>query len=71
MRLDKVKIRIPRPLHDHIRDMIQGSRFSSVEDFVVFVLKDILYEGQEERSKDLTPYEVRRIKDKLKILGYL
>ena len=71
MSSDSVSIRIPRSLHDLIQELIKGSDFSSVEEFVLFVLKDVVYENREEKTKDLTPYEVRRIKDKLKILGYL
>ena len=68
---DSVSIRIPRPLHDLIQELIKDSNFTSVEAFVLHVLKDVVYENREEKTKDLTPYEVRRIKDKLKILGYL
>ena len=66
----KVTLKIPKPLYEHMKQLISGSGFNSVTDFVVFVLRDVVYEGQVE-GKDLTPYELKRIKEKLKILGYL
>ena len=67
----KVTIKIPKPLYDHIKGLIGDSGFNSVTDFIVFVLRDIAYEGNHEKGTELTPYELRRIKDKLKLLGYL
>ena len=42
----KVTLKIPKPLYDHISRLIGGSGFNSVTDFVVFVLRDIVYEGR-------------------------
>jgi hypothetical protein len=42
----KVTLKIPKPLYDHISRLIEGSGFNSVTDFVVFVLRDIVYEGR-------------------------
>ena len=67
----KTAIEIPEPLYKHIEGLIQGSGFNSVTDFVVFVLRDVVYDNREMESSDLTPYEERRIRDKLKLLGYL
>lgn len=67
----KVSIKIPKALYEHIKRLVNDSGFNSVTDYIVFVLRDIVYEGQTDEQKELTPYELRRIKDKLKILGYL
>jgi hypothetical protein len=67
----RVTLKIPKPLYDHIKTLIADSGFSSVTDFVVFVLRDIVFEGQKEDSADLTPGELAKIKDKLRRLGYL
>lgn len=42
----KVTLKIPKPLYEHISRLIEGSGFNSVTDFVVFVLRDIVYEGR-------------------------
>ncbi len=43
----KVTLKIPKPLYDHIKQLIAGSGFNSVTDFVVFVLRDVVYEGKQ------------------------
>ena len=75
----KVTIKIPKPLYEHIKGLIADSGFNSVTDFVVYVLRDIVYEGQKmsqgstegESSRQFTPQELEQIKIKLKSLGYL
>jgi hypothetical protein len=67
----KVTLKIPKPLYDHIKTLIADSGFNSVTDFVVFVLRDIVYEGQREHGSQFTPEELEQIKRKLKSLGYL
>lgn len=69
MNQPKVTIKIPRHLYDHIHELIEDSGFSSVTEFVVFVLRDIVYEGR--RETEFGPQDVENIKRKLKSLGYL
>ena len=65
-----VTIRIARRTHDHLQGLLAGSRFGSVDEFVDFVLRDVAYEGNHHQD-EFTPREMTRIKDKLKLLGYL
>lgn len=67
----KVTIKIPRHLYDHIQVLIQESGFSSVTEFVVYVLRDIVYEGRREAEGEFGPGDIDAIKQKLKSLGYL
>ena len=67
----KVTIKIPKPLYEHIKALIADSGFNSVTDFVVYVLRDIVYEGRKEVSNQFTAEELEQIKRKLKGLGYL
>ncbi|NMC68551.1 MAG: CopG family transcriptional regulator [Myxococcales bacterium] len=41
MPADKVTLKIPRPLYDNLKQSIQGTGFSSVNEFVVYVLRDL------------------------------
>ncbi len=66
----KVTLKIPRPLYDHIRLLIGDSGFNSVTDFVVFVLRDIVYAGLTEGA-EFTGEDLEKIKGKLRQLGYL
>jgi Arc/MetJ-type ribon-helix-helix transcriptional regulator len=66
----KVTLKIPKPLYEHIQSLIAGSGFNSVTDFVVFVLRDIVYQGKKEHA-EFSREELDHIKGKLRDLGYL
>lgn len=77
----KVTIKIPRALYNRLREIIDGSGFDSVTDFVVYVLRDLAasergtagvstvagYQGKE----GLTQEEIEAVRKRLKSLGYL
>jgi len=62
---DKVTLKIPRPLYEKLKMIIEGSGYNSVTDFVVFILRDLA------ASSGSGENEVESIKQKLKNLGYL
>lgn len=66
---DKVTIKIPRPLYDRLKNIIGDSGFSSVNEFVVYVLRDLVSLGFDD-EKELTKEETETIKKRLKNLGY-
>ena len=68
---NKVTIKIPRELYQRLRQMITGTGFSSVSEFIVFVMRN-LASGSEIRGEDrLTAEEIRAIRARLRRLGYL
>jgi len=73
----KVTIKIPRNLYNRISELIRGSGFNSVTEFVVYVLRDLVSTDvrsrKKERSEDaaLSKEEIQAIKKRLKSLGYL
>ncbi|NQT79706.1 MAG: CopG family transcriptional regulator [Candidatus Aminicenantes bacterium] len=69
MEKDKVSLKIPRPLYDKIKIVIEGSGFSSVNEFVVYVLRDLL-SAKSLDKKELSAEEVEIIRQRLKNLGY-
>jgi len=69
MTRDKVTLKIPRPLYERLKRVIDGSGFGSVNEFVVYVLRDLVSAGLEERD-DLTRDETDAIRRRLKNLGY-
>jgi Arc/MetJ-type ribon-helix-helix transcriptional regulator len=69
MQGDKVSLKIPRPLYDKIKIVIEGSGFSSVNEFVVYVLRDLL-SAKAVDKKDLSAEEIEAIRQRLKNLGY-
>ena len=65
---DRVTLKIPRPLYDKIKSVIEGSGFSSVNEFVVYILRDLISQSKE--KKELSADEVEVIRKRLKSLGY-
>ena len=71
METDRVTLKIPRPLYEKLKTVIQGSGFRSVNEFVVYVLRDLIAIKQGEAEKqDLSKDEIDAIKQRLKNLGY-
>lgn len=69
MEKDKVTIKIPRPLYEKIKMIIEGSGFRSVNEFVVYVLRDLISTRSGEKT-ELTIEEIEAIRRRLKNLGY-
>lgn len=70
----KVTIKIPRALYRRLIDIIDGSGFDSVTDFVVYVLRDIASTAGEPVSNEpivQTGRDIEKVKKRLKRLGYL
>ena len=68
---DKVTIKIPRPLYDTISEVIEGSGYNSVTDFVVYVLRDLMAGRQVQSDRKTEQSESESVKQRLKALGYL
>ena len=80
-----VTLKIPRPLYEQLKQVIQGSGFHSVTEFAVYVLRDLVshrgrLEQQEgvgppplahDRVDPLSPEEIDAIRRRLESLGYL
>ena len=67
----KVTIKIPRELYRRLSQMIAGTGFSSVNEFIVFVMRTLASGGDIKGEDRLTSEEVRSIRERLKKLGYL
>jgi metal-responsive CopG/Arc/MetJ family transcriptional regulator len=70
MEKDRVTLKIPRPLYVKLQTVIEGSGFRSVNEFVVYVLRDLVALKRGESEKDLSKDEIDAIKQRLKNLGY-
>ena len=68
---DKVTIKIPRELYQKMRVMTEGTGFSSVTEFITFVLRNLVAGGDIKGEDKLTEEEVRAIRERLRRLGYL
>ena len=77
---DKVTLKIPRQLYDKLKTIIDETGYSSVTEFVVYVLRDLVsseeFAVKEEKMKkdeitELTEEEIMAIKKRLRNLGYM
>ena len=68
---DKVTIKIPRELYQKLVQMTRGTGFSSVTEFIVFVMRSLASSGEIKREDKLTDEEVKAIRERLRRLGYL
>jgi len=68
---DKVTIKIPRPLFQSLSQIIQGSGFNSVTEFIVYILRDLVSSRSMKKEPSLSKDEIEMIKKRLKSLGYL
>jgi len=68
---DKVAVYIPKELYEKIAKEVEKSKgeFKSVEEYVTFVLEELLKEEEEEYA--YTPEEEEEIKRRLRALGYI
>lgn len=67
----KVTIKIPRELYQSLSEIIEGTGFSSVTEFIVFVMRTLASGGRVTEEDRLTEKEVRAIRERLRRLGYL
>jgi metal-responsive CopG/Arc/MetJ family transcriptional regulator len=67
----KVTIKIPKPLYDNLSEIIGGSGFNSVTEFIVYILRDLLSSRTIQKEPTLSMKEIELVKKRLKSLGYL
>lgn len=68
---NKVTIKIPRPLYNSLKILIESSGFNSVNDFIVYILRDIASNSPTNTEDQLSKEEIEIIKERLRNLGYL
>jgi Arc/MetJ-type ribon-helix-helix transcriptional regulator len=68
---NKVTIKIPRPLYNNLKFLIEDSGFNSVNDFIVYILRDIASNTKIDSEDQLSKEEIETIKERLRNLGYL
>jgi Arc/MetJ-type ribon-helix-helix transcriptional regulator len=65
-------ITIPKPLYEKIKKRIVETGFTSVSDYVTYVLREVISSLEEEKKKEVfTKNEEKKVKERLKALGYL
>ena len=62
-------VSIPKPLYDKVKEQIGSTGFTSVSDYVTYVLRALLSDNK--RDEGFSKNDEQKIKDRLKTLGYL
>ena len=70
-RKEKVTIKIPKPLYENLSEIIEGSGFNSVTEFIVYILRDLISSRSIKTEPSLSKKEIEMVKKRLKSLGYL
>jgi Arc/MetJ-type ribon-helix-helix transcriptional regulator len=61
---------LPTELYDRVRKRVEATGFVSVDEYVVFVLSEVLREEEDEEIA-LSEEQEEEVKKRLKSLGYL
>ncbi len=64
-------ITIPKPLYEKIKARIEATGFSSVSDYVTYVLRQLVSSYDEEKKREFSRRDEETVKKRLKALGYL
>ena len=67
----RVTLKIPEPLYLRLKKIIEGTGFSSVTEFAVYVLRDLAAAHDAPSATEPTEAEMRVIIERLRNLGYL
>jgi Arc/MetJ-type ribon-helix-helix transcriptional regulator len=67
--MQRVTIKIPRELYDKLKAMIENTGFSSVTDFIEFVMRSLASGGG--MKEELGAEEIALVRKRLRALGYL
>jgi len=73
---DMVTLKIPRPLYERLKQLIDGTGFRSVTEFAIYVLRDLASHPAKRPSEGeprgrMTDSELEAARDRLRELGYL
>ena len=62
---------LPVELYSRIKGRVKATGFGSVDEYVIFVLEEVLKEEGEEEGGALSKEDEEEVKKRLKALGYL
>ncbi len=68
---EKKNVPIPAGLYDEIDQRVKDTEFNSVEEYVTFVLEEVLKDDEDEEEIVFSQEDEEEVKKRLKALGYL
>jgi len=71
-RRERVTLKIPAELYDNLKELIDGTGFRSVNEFVVHCMRDVVSGGKLDKpGPGLSEAEVEAVRQRLRALGYI
>ena len=70
MEEEKKAVLLPAELYSQILERVEATGFGSVDEYIIFVLEEVIKESGEE-EKAFSKEEEEEVKKRLKALGYL
>jgi len=64
-------ISIPTPLAEKIKKRIKGTGFTSLSSYATYVLREIISEEKEGSEEAFTKEDEKKVRERLRALGYL
>lgn len=60
-------VSLPKPLYGKVKELIEDTGFTSVSDFVTYVLREVVAEEKSAKRKG----DKEKVKSRLRALGYI
>jgi len=67
---EKENVAIPKKLYERIEVKLKGTEFTTVSDYVSFVLTELM-DAEEKGGGGMSEKDDRTVKERLKSLGYM
>lgn len=64
-------VSLPTELYGKVKERVRDTEFASVDEYVIFVLEEVLKEEGAEEERAFTKEEEEEVKKRLRALGYL
>lgn len=69
---DQRQVELPERIISRVEDRLPRTEFEKPEEYITFVLEEVLYRVEEEtEDDDFEPVDEDEVKNRLKSLGYL
>jgi Arc/MetJ-type ribon-helix-helix transcriptional regulator len=69
---EEVEIKIPKDIYEKIQERIKDTEFKSVDEYITYVLREVLASLEEEETEEVfSEEEEEKVKERLRALGYL
>ncbi len=68
---ERKKLNLPSELYDHIEERAKTTGFGSADDYVIFILEEVLKDEGKDEDRAFSKEEEEDVKKRLKALGYI